>query len=45
MATVRYLVHDVDVAVEFYTRWLGFTLAKRWGPAFAIVEKATSSYG
>jgi catechol 2,3-dioxygenase-like lactoylglutathione lyase family enzyme len=39
MATVRYLVQDVDGAVDFYTQWLGFSLAERWGPAFAIVEK------
>ena len=39
MATIRYLVHDVDAAVDFYTQWLGFTLAERWGPAFAIVAK------
>lgn len=39
MATVRYLVHDVDAAVNFYTQWLGFTLAERWGPPFAIVQK------
>jgi catechol 2,3-dioxygenase-like lactoylglutathione lyase family enzyme len=26
MAVIRYLVHDVDVAVEFYTNVLGFEL-------------------
>ncbi len=39
MATIRYLVDDVDVAVAFYTEWLGFTLVERWGPPFAIVGK------
>lgn len=39
MATIRYLVDDVDVAVAFYTEWLGFTLVERWGLPFAIVGK------
>ena len=39
MATVRYLVHDVDTALAFYTKWLGFELIERWGPPFAIVTK------
>jgi catechol 2,3-dioxygenase-like lactoylglutathione lyase family enzyme len=39
MATIRYLVHDVDAAVDFYTQWFGFALAERWGPALAIVTK------
>lgn len=38
MATMRYLVRDVDVALPFYEA-LGFTLADRWGPPFAIVER------
>lgn len=37
MATVRYLVDDVDAAVAFYTERLGFGLERRMGPAFAIV--------
>jgi catechol 2,3-dioxygenase-like lactoylglutathione lyase family enzyme len=37
MAAVRYLVDDVDAAVAFYTERLGFALAQRMGPAFAIV--------
>lgn len=40
MATIRYLVDDVDAAVAFYTDWLGFTVVERWGPPFAIVGKA-----
>ena len=38
MATIRYMVHDVDAALSFYES-LGFTLADRWGPPFAIVER------
>ena len=38
MPTVRYLVHDVDTALPFYAT-LGFSLAERWGPPFAIVER------
>ena len=43
MATVRYLVHDVDAALEFYTARLGFELEKRWGPPFAILTKGDLS--
>ena len=39
MATVRYLVHDVDVAITFYTSYLDFKLVDQMGPAFAIVER------
>lgn len=39
MATVRYLVRDVDEAVTFYTEHLGFTLENRQGPPFAIVRR------
>jgi len=35
---VRYLVDDVDVALPFYAA-LGFHVAERWGPPFAIVER------
>lgn len=38
MPAVRYLVDDVDAALAFY-RALGFRLADRWGPPFAIVKK------
>jgi catechol 2,3-dioxygenase-like lactoylglutathione lyase family enzyme len=37
MATVRYLVADVDVAVAFYAS-LGFELVDRWGPPFAVLK-------
>lgn len=39
MAVIRYLVDDVDSAVRFYTTHLGFTLERRWGPAFAIMAR------
>ena len=39
MASVRYLVHDVDAAVAFYTQRLGFALAQQFGPAMAIVTR------
>lgn len=39
MATVRYLVRDVDAAVNFYTTHLGFRLVQQLGPAFASVTR------
>jgi catechol 2,3-dioxygenase-like lactoylglutathione lyase family enzyme len=39
MATVRYLVSDVDAAIGFYTGQLAFTLEQQMGPAFAIVAR------
>jgi catechol 2,3-dioxygenase-like lactoylglutathione lyase family enzyme len=39
MATVRYLVEDVEVATAFYTDLLGFEVVDRWGPAIAIVRR------
>lgn len=38
MATVRYMVRDVDAALPFYIA-LGFKLADRWGPPFAVIER------
>ncbi|MEO8540426.1 MAG: VOC family protein [bacterium] len=38
MATVRYLVDDVDAAVNFYTGLLGFDLEDHMGPPFAMVS-------
>lgn len=38
-ASVRYLVDDVDAAVEFYTGHLGFTLNTNAAPAFADVVR------
>ena len=39
MATMRYLVDDVDVAVAFYTDRLRFEVVERYGPAMAIVRR------
>jgi catechol 2,3-dioxygenase-like lactoylglutathione lyase family enzyme len=39
MATIRYLVDDVEAATRFYTERLGFELAERWGAALAIVAR------
>ena len=38
MATVRYLVPDVEQAIAFYTGQLGFTLEQAMGSAFALVR-------
>ena len=37
MAIVRYLVNDVDASIAFYSA-LGFVLADRWGPPFAVMK-------
>lgn len=42
MPIVRYLVDDVDAALPFYLA-LGFKLADRWGPPFAIVKRKSLS--
>jgi catechol 2,3-dioxygenase-like lactoylglutathione lyase family enzyme len=41
MATVqvRYIVHDVDAAVGFYTQQLGFKLEMRPAPPFAMLSR------
>jgi catechol 2,3-dioxygenase-like lactoylglutathione lyase family enzyme len=39
VAHVRYIVRDVDQAVEFYTSRLGFQLVQKFGPAMAILER------
>ena len=38
MATVRYLVTDVERSIAFYTKALGFTLDQSMAPAFARVS-------
>lgn len=37
LVNVRYMVNDVDEAIEFYTKHLGFTLRMSAAPAFADV--------
>lgn len=39
MANVRYIVDDVDTAIDFYTRYLGFELQNRPGSGFAMLER------
>jgi catechol 2,3-dioxygenase-like lactoylglutathione lyase family enzyme len=39
MAEFRYIVHDVQQAVTFYTGMLGFALRQQFGPAMAIVAR------
>ena len=39
MTQVRYLVSEVDEAVTFYTRHLGFRLDQKFGPAMAILSR------
>ena len=39
MATMRYIVSDVDQAVVFYTQGLGFSLKQQFGPAMAIISR------
>jgi len=39
MATIRYLVREVEPSIDFYTRHLGFELVEQMGPAFAIVSR------
>ena len=36
---IRYIVYDVDAAVAFYTRHLGFRLDAQSGPNFALLER------
>jgi catechol 2,3-dioxygenase-like lactoylglutathione lyase family enzyme len=38
MARVRYMVDDVDRAVEFYVSMLGFELDQQFGTAIAILN-------
>ena len=38
MATVRYLVNDVDASLPFYSA-LGFTVTERWGPPFVMLAR------
>jgi catechol 2,3-dioxygenase-like lactoylglutathione lyase family enzyme len=38
-ATVRYIVDDVDAALEFYTGLLDFEIAMRPAPGFAMLSR------
>jgi catechol 2,3-dioxygenase-like lactoylglutathione lyase family enzyme len=37
--SVRYIVDDVDAAVDFYTKHLGFEVGMRPGPGFAAISR------
>jgi catechol 2,3-dioxygenase-like lactoylglutathione lyase family enzyme len=39
MVNVRYMVDDVDTAIEFYTKHLGFELRTSAAPAFADIAR------
>src|SRR5215471_14747448 len=39
MVSVRYMVDDVQAAIDFYTGHLGFTLRSSAAPAFADVTR------
>jgi len=39
MATIRYLVNDVDASIEFYKNNFGFELTQQMGTAFARISK------
>ena len=36
---VRYIVHDVDAAIAFYTKLLGFSLEMHPAPPFAMLSR------
>jgi predicted enzyme related to lactoylglutathione lyase len=40
MASIRYLVNNVDESIQFYTQHLGFELLEQYGPAMAIASSA-----
>ena len=39
MATMRYIVRDLEPAIAFYTGALGFELRQQFGPAMAILAR------
>lgn len=39
MVNLRYMVGDVNASIEFYTKYLGFTLLNNFAPAFADVAR------
>jgi catechol 2,3-dioxygenase-like lactoylglutathione lyase family enzyme len=44
MATIRYIVNDVDRAIAFYTQHLGFKLDRQAGSAFATVSRGDLTF-
>jgi catechol 2,3-dioxygenase-like lactoylglutathione lyase family enzyme len=41
IVNVRYMVDDVEAAVEWYTKHLGFSLLSNHAPAFADVQRGS----
>jgi len=39
LVSVRYMVHDVEESIDFYTRHFGFTVLTSFPPAFADVVR------
>ena len=39
LVSVRYMVDDVDTAIDFYTRHFGFTVRSNAAPAFADIVR------
>jgi catechol 2,3-dioxygenase-like lactoylglutathione lyase family enzyme len=39
MVQVRYIVTDIESAIDFYTRLLGFYLAMHPAPSFAMLSR------
>lgn len=39
MVSVRYMVHDVEASLAFYTKLLGFEVLTKFPPAFADVAR------
>ena len=39
MATIRYMVNDVPLSIEFYVNRLGFQLIEQMGPVFAVIAR------
>ena len=39
MVRIRYIVHDVDAAIAFYTEQLGFQIDTHPRPGFAMVSR------
>lgn len=37
--SVRYIVHDVDAAIEFYCGYLGFQMSLHPAPTFAMLDR------
>lgn len=41
LVNIRYIVNDVDAAVAFYTKFLGFEVLTSFAPAFADVKRGS----